>query len=247
MIAVATAMLACGCGKGTLPRGAEDSGSAPHAPRIAAPQQPAVKVVLPLTAARAAEFARGVELGPADVPGASIAPASSSPAEREREASRCGGPRGGAVGGGRSPNLRRGAGLDQEGISSSVEVLPNAKVVQSDLAYAQSKAGLKCYARVLRSSLASEQHEHVRLVGVRLSPLRIAAAGGQEGAGIRIAARVALDGSGVSVSLYTDAVSFAYGPAEIDLYATSFVQPEALRTEQELLTLMRERARLHTL
>lgn len=52
---------------------------------------------------------------------------------------------------------------------------------------------------------------------------------------------------GSVVRLFIDALSFGYGPAEIGLYATSFVQPEPLRTEQELLTLLRERAELQRL
>ena len=59
--------------------------------------------------------------------------------------------------------------------------------------------------------------------------------------------RVGIVGSRLAVALYVDALSLPYGPAELDLYTTSFVQPVALRTQQELLTLMRARALLHRL
>jgi hypothetical protein len=65
--------------------------------------------------------------------------------------------------------------------------------------------------------------------------------------GIRISARISGAKSGVALSLYIDAVAFQYGPAEVELYGTSFVQPVARRTEQELVNLMRARALLNPL
>ncbi len=246
--AAAGMVLFAGCGKSNLPAPATTGRAAPHAAHATAiaPPEVTVPLTVPLTAARAGAFSRAVELGPADVPGSS-ASAPSGATQREREASRCGGKAQAAVGGGRSANLRRGVGLDRESISSSVEVLGSVAAVQGNLAYAESKAGLDCFARVLRASLAGEPGEKARLVTIRLGRLRVSGPGGQHGEGVRIAARVAVAGSGISVTLYTDAVSFGYGPAEIDLYASSFVQPPAVRTEQELLTLLRERARLNPL
>lgn len=245
--ALAAVSLASACGKSDLrrpvPRVAERRHPAAAPPAATSP----VKVPLPLTAARAASFSAAVSLTLSDVPGASIEQRSKTPRAREKEASRCGGRATSTVGGGQSPSLLRGRGLDRETLSSSVEVLSSARVVQSDLAYANSRAGLACYARVLGRSLAGEEHGRVRLLGVRVSRIHRAAAGAQAGSGVRIAARVGIAGSGVVVSLYVDALAFAYGPAEIDLYGTSFVQPVPGRTEQELLTLLRERARLHPL
>ena len=51
-----------------------------------------------------------------------------------------------------------------------------------------------------------------------------------------------MPGAGVVVRLFVDALTLPYGPAEIDLFGTSFVQPVAARTEQELLALLHERA-----
>ncbi len=42
--------------------------------------------------------------------------------------------------------------------------------------------------------------------------------------------------------LFVDAITLPYGPAEIDLFGTSFVQPVPVRTEEELLTLLHQRA-----
>jgi hypothetical protein len=65
--------------------------------------------------------------------------------------------------------------------------------------------------------------------------------------GIRISARISGVKSGLALSLYVDAVAFQYGPAEVELYATSFIQPLATRTEEGLIGVMRARARLHPL
>jgi hypothetical protein len=194
-----------------------------------------------------AAFVAAVKLVAADVPGARPQPSSKTPHNEEREASRCGGAaRVQTLQKGRSPDLRRGAGLDREGLSSSVEVLASPDAVRRVLAFSQSKAGIACFSRVLRRTLGSEQ-AGVRIAGVRLAKLSVGAPGGQTAGGVRIAASVEVGGAHVAVPLYLDALSFGYGPAEIDLFGTSFVQPVPERTEQQLLTLLRERARLHPL
>ncbi len=264
-LAVAVALVAtgalCGCGKANLVRGpareaaARSAGGAGAARGRAetptpgpAPRRPpeAVPVPLPLTPARADAFAAAVSLAPADVPGASVSKRTSTPRSEEQEAAGCGARGAVAVGGGRSPNLQRGRGLDRESISSGVDVLTGAAAVQSDLAYAASSAGLACYAKVLGRSLRREESADARLLGVHVGHLGLDVGAGRA-SGIRITARVGIPGSGVQVRLFVDALSLAYGPAELDLYTTSFVQPVAATTQRELLTLLRERARLHEL
>lgn len=246
------ALTVCGCGKSNLKAGTRAArlpgpglalGTHGNVHTKRAPLDVAVPVTLPLTRARAESFAGAVELSRADIVGSSVNQRSRTPEEEEREASSCGGSDPHALGGGRSPELVRGPGLDRESISSSVEVLSSAASVRSDLKYAYSRTGITCYARVLRRTLTEDRHEDVRLAGITLSRLDVAAPTGQSSTGVRIVARLSLSGDRLSVPLYVDALAFGYGPAEIDLYATSFVQPEPLRIEQQLLTLMWERAR----
>ena len=140
---------------------------APATPGAAAPAPRGTAVPLPhpLTAARAAAFAKAVELTGADVPGAHPARRSKTPLAREREAARCGGRSAAAIGGGRSPELQRGDALERESLSSGVEVLHDEKSVERDLAYAQTPGGLRCYERVLSRSLHAEadpQHQDLR-------------------------------------------------------------------------------------
>jgi len=242
------ALVLAGCGKSNLVTNTATVGSAPApAPAPArtattakapAPRASTVPVPLPLTAARAAAFAKAVELTGADVPGAHPARRSKTPLAREREAAQCGG---------RSPEFQRGGALERESLSSGVEVLRDEKSVERDLAYAQTPRGLRCYERVLSRSLRAEADPHIKIFDVRVAPLSVTVAGAGAARGIRILAHVGVPGAGVVVRLFVDAVSLPYGPAEINLYGTSFVQPIAERTEQELLTLLRERARRHPL
>ncbi len=254
---VVAALLALGCGKSDLPRPAASaaatsagragtpSARAGRLPGLAAKPVP-VPIPLPLTNARARSFAGAVELVPVDVPGAKVDHEGHSNSQEEREASRCG-KAAAVLADGKSPKLHRGAGLAQEDISSSTEVLASAAAVKSNLASLRSSAGVRCYSRVLKAGLGREAGGGLRLLGLRIGRVNVAGAGGQGGEGLRIEAAVGLTGTAGVVRVFIDAVSFAYGPAEIDLYATSFVQPEPTRTEQQLLTLLRERASLQRL
>jgi hypothetical protein len=209
-------------------------------------QPGAVRVPLALSASRATRFANAVNLELADVIGASVEPRSSNP-EEEKEAGKCGSGDSVPVGGGRSPKLDRGAGLEHEMISSSVVVMPDEHAARADFSYASSKAGLQCYANVLGKSLTNQAGAGVRVGRVRLRRMQLQGPEATPSTGIRISARVSAAAGGLSVPLYIDAVGFIYGPAEIEIYATSFVQPEPQHTEQQLLTLLDQRARLHRL
>jgi hypothetical protein len=252
-VGLGAALALTGCGKADISTSASASAPAPAPARTAtaakapAPRTSTVPVPLHLTAARAAAFAKAVELTGADVPGSHPARRRKPPLAREREAAGCGGRTAPAVGSGRSPELQRGRGLERESLSSGVEVLRDAGSVEGDLAYAQTRAGLRCYERVLSHSLREETDPHIKLLGVRVAPLAVSVAGAGAAKGIRILARVGVPGAGVVVRLFVDALSLPYGPAEIDLYGTSFVQPVPQRTEQELLALLHERARHHPL
>ena len=252
-------LAAAGCGKGEFHRSASVTTATaearlrprPPSPRRAPNPGPArglsVPLPLALTRARAEAFAREVTLHRADLPGATIAKRSKSSAAQEREAARCGGRQTVALGGASSPDFHRGAGLNRESISSSVQVLHDPAAVAGDLAYASSHAGLACYAKVLGKSLRGEQDTHVRLRGVRVGRVGVTLGPSERASGIRVTADVSILGAGVQVRLFVDALSLPYGPAELDVYSTSFVQPAPERTERELLELLRLRAQQHRL
>lgn len=242
---VLLSVLGAGCGKSNLVQGghASSASRAPDQPRggpSAKPVAPAVAIPLKLTPARADAFARAVNLKPVDVTGSHRSNRPPSAEDRQEEKEQCSHAEAQAIGGGRSPRLDRGSQLEAESISSSVVVLPSAKAARADLAYDESTAGLHCYSKLLGRKLARESNASVSIgrVLVQQRKLRDGAAG------IRITARISGVQSGLALSLYVDALAFQYGPAEVELYATSFVQPVATRTEQELIDLMRARARL---
>jgi len=246
-------LLAAGCGRANLLRssgrkraahGALVGSARGRGPVIEAERVP---VPVPLSAALADTFASAVSLRRVDLPGATPSPRSKTPPAEEREAARCGSHGAAALGGARSPDYQRGAGLDRESISSAVSVLGDAAAVRGDLEYGASASGLACYAKVLSRSIRREQSSTVRLLSLHVSPLRLSVAPRELAGGIRISARVGLTGEPIAVQLFVDALSLPYGPAELDLYSTSFVQPVPERTEHELLRLMLERARLQRL
>ncbi len=244
--------LVSGCGRANLTtsssaKAPEPSRSAPHRQAGPAQEPENVPIPLPLNAARATAFARAVSLTQADLVGATPESRSKASPAEQREAARCG--RNGikAVGGGRSPSYRRGNGLDRESISSAVEVLKNAAAVRSDLEYATSDRGIRCYARVLGRALRRNQSATTRVLDYKVSGLRVDVGGGYFASGLRIGAKVGIVGVPVAVQVFVDVASMAYGPAELDLYATSFVQPVPSQTEFELMRLMLQRARLQRL
>ena len=248
------ALALTGCGKANLRRGPRDAAAAGHSAvasrarrRAATPAGPEVAVPLPLTSARADGFARAVSLSAADVPGTSPVRRTSTPRSQQREAEQCGERGTLALGGGRSAQLQRGDGLDRESISSAVEVLQDTAAVRSDEAYAASRAGVACYAKVLGRSLRREQSGGVRLLGLHVGRLAVTVGAAERASGLRVTARVGIAHSALQVPVFVDALSLPYGPAELDLYTTSFVQPVAEKTQQELLSLLRERALLHAL
>lgn len=242
LLALACAgVLLGGCGKSNLQQTSLDTPSPAHHRHETKLASAPKSIPLRLDAARAFLFARAVNLGPADVTGSKVEPRSRDP-EAEHEAGKCGASGSTPVGGASSPKLDRGAGLEHETISSSVVVLSSPKQAKADFAYTSSKAGFACYARFLRKSLTGQGNADIQLGRVQLRRIQVPGPGSAPSSGIRISARVSSPQSGLSVPLYIDAVGFLYGPVEIQIYTTSFIQPEPRRTEQELLTLMGQRA-----
>jgi len=250
-LALAASALAVGCGKSNLVDRATASSSAhpatPAASPSPAPAPETVPLPLKLTAARASAFARAVNLTEVDVPGSHRAPRTASLENRQEETAECRHGETPAIGGGRSAKLERGLEIDAESISSSVIVMPSPQAARTDLAYAESRAGLACYAMLVGRKLGRESNASVSIGHVRVARLSVVPAPGERASGIRISAEVSGTHGGLSLGLFVDAVAFQYGPAEVELYATSFVQPFPTATEQELLAVMRARARISPL
>lgn len=243
------ACVCSGCGKHDLTSsGALAPPERPHHTVTAQrhPTDAPVGLPRPLTPAVARAFAKAVELVPADVTGSAPQARAGHSPRAEAQAAKCGSVET-ELGGAHSPELVRGPGLERESISSSVVVLASASMVGRELTYLYSRAGIECYGRALRNIINAEHSGRVSLDDVRVARLQVLAPAAQASTGIRITARLHLPGSGLAVALFVDELSFGYGPAEVQLYTTSFVQPVPVKVEQQLLTLLRERARQHPL
>ena len=200
----------------------------------------------PLTTARAKAFARAVNLTLADIPGAVVSrhPEQSSAQTREDH---CGaeGSSGQVIAEVDSPSFVRGAGLTRETISSGVAVGPSAAVAQAAIAFVASALGRACYAQILRRHLARQSSGGVSVQSVGLTALHVSLP--VPSFGVRILATLRSRGSRLSIRLYSDLLGFATGQSEVTFEASSLVQPEPRKTEEELLRLMLERARASAL
>lgn len=253
---------AAGCGKGNLLREHETktasaATTATHPPpqparssarRDPSAERPPAKLTKTPTRAQAARFSRAVNLQLVDLPGARTSKRSPDrpSADEARECTGVETSEKATIGGLESPRFTRGKGLAREVISSGVAVLSSEGRARQDLLSVTSAAGLKCYAKLIRHSLGREE-DGLRLESLHVARLQVPVAAAVHGVGIRISVRIRSTKSNISIPLFIDALVFVHQAAEIELYASSYVQPEPARTEQELLALMEQRARLATL
>jgi hypothetical protein len=245
LLAATGAML--GCGKTDLvvkppqssPRSASSAEPIQSIKRKTPKEEPAP------SPARARAFAEAVLLRLDDVTGAKVEKAESAH-KSSSEARECAGSASRAIGGLESSRYVRGKGLAREVISSGVAVLESHEAAVKDILAVTSKTGIACYARVVRNSLGSGE-DALELRGLSVTRLALPLRNRVSSVGIRVAASVTTAKTSVAIPIYIDALVFTYKQAEIELYASSYVQPEPRRTEQELLELMEARARLQPL
>ena len=254
--AILLALGAAGCGKGNLISSHETTSTEARVARsppahAAAPRrvprldEPLPKLGSPPTAVQAAAFGRAVNLRLADVPGAHASRRSTN-RQRAQEARECEGGTTLGIGGSESLRFTRGKGLAREVISSGVAVLASERAARKDLRSVTSRAGIACYAEVVKRSLGREENG-LRLAALHVARLQVPLAGALHGNGIRVSMRITEIKTGISIPLFIDALVFVHQAAELELYASSYVQPEPERTEQQLLGLMEQRARLSKL
>lgn len=242
----ATGALVCGCGSATSVQVAGSHPSPPPAPKAqVARTHVHPHVESSITRAQALAFDRAVNLTVADVPGASAYPREKkSPAEtrNNRELDRCVGARRiREIAEVKSPQLQRGKGVTRETFSSSVTISANAHLAFREYTAARSPAVRACLTRVLRKSLHRNLGKaRYGSVAVRLLPNGIH--GAEEGAGLRFTTTIVSGRTGRQIPIYTDQIGFILGAAEINLHDSSIVQPVATTTEEQLLSLLLERA-----
>jgi hypothetical protein len=198
----------------------------------------------PITMARAAAYAKAVNLEPVDLPGMSVqSPEGDAPAgPLGGEAARCAG----AV----NPDLMvariRSAnfsGAAHELIRSEVIVWPSAALATRDRLVGRSQRALLCAQRLISREFAQRIGVKFHVGQARVS--RLAPLPGVPGSfGIRIETPIPGAHTG---SNYVDAVAFVHGRSSVTLYATGILRPVPAATERRLLSLLHSRAETHKL
>jgi hypothetical protein len=239
LLLVATGALAAGCGSGG---GSSASSGSPVAGTS-------------IAKARAVAYADAINLGGADVPGATIVKSegeAKAPTLAGVELARCTG--------GVSPELRivnihspafRVASASERGrVRSAVEVMPSAALAARNNAAARSARGRSCLARFLARALPEQSTGPLRHGPVSISSLPNSLPGADGSFGLRLATTAIgrnLRGGQILTRVYTDVFGFVSGPAEINLTATGLPRPVPSATEQRLLSLLFGRAQEHKL
>ena len=207
----------------------------------------------PISVAAAEAFAHAINLTVSDIPGATARKREShseSPREKQREKralAKClGAEPVHEIVDVKSPQLDRGVGIEGESFTSSVTVVAHPVEAEREIAAVRRFGGQPCLARLLRRRLLDKSLGRARLGPVRISLLHPRVAAAAASAGLRIEITL-LTARGTSIPLYTDELAFALGCAEVQLGAYSVAQPVASTTEQELLSLLSQRARAHPL
>jgi hypothetical protein len=199
-----------------------------------------------MTQAQALAYGRAVNLTPADVPGTVASPPKKKRARdrEDQELARCAdAPHVHEIAEVKSPSLTRGSGVTLETFSSTVTVSSNARLAFKEFAAARSAKVRACMTRVLRmdglgSAGRGQLSRHVTLA---LLPIHILAA--TEGIGLRFYMTISPPRTGQTIPIYTDEIVLVVGQAEIGLEASSVLEPVAPRTEEQLVSLLLERAR----
>jgi hypothetical protein len=207
-----------------------------------------------ISKAQATAYAREVNLGAADVPGAVVRATEregAAPSQASVELARCSG---GVdpqmrVANVKSPSFRlRTAGISMR-VKSSVEVMPTAALAAQNYAAIRSARGHACLARQLTQILqktatgpASFEHATVTSLPNLLST-------GQESFGVRVTMTLiaTVRGKQIRLPLYLDLFDVLAGPAEVNMSAGASPHPAPTATERRLLSLLYSRAETHKL
>jgi hypothetical protein len=223
---------------------------------------------------RATIYAHAVNLLPADLPYFEAKPAEHETKrdplqlEFEREFRRCAGIKGGSHSGDDgsvakvdSPVFETHTSGALLSIQSGVEVLDDAAVASRRARFIRSSHARACFERSLAPALEAGGGAEVEFGPVSVSRLTARLPGGED-FGYRISTSVSAVGEnrqlavyrpaaeggrpGFSIPFYMDLLAFVSGPAEVDLIASGAPAPVSKNLEQNLLTLLHERAVAHS-
>jgi len=254
-VLLATGGPLAGCGKGgpvtvTAPAHSAPTATAPATHPGGAPATPQTGGTL--TKAQAQAFARAVNLKAADVPGFHVSsehqhePETSAEKRLKPELRRCFGSvaETKALVESNSGKFERSAGLASQSVDSEVTV-GSAALTAKELGAIRGGHLPACLAHYFELLLKS-QNLHGASAGPVSSKEGSPPARGMTGSfGLRFTATITL--RGVRVPFYVDILGFADGPAEVTLSTFGLPQPFPATPEEQLFSLLLERARAHKL
>ncbi len=199
------------------------------------------------TQARA--YARAVNLRAEDLPGFRLSTAHeqvTGTRHLEVELLRCVGPHDGpkALAEAGSGDFERHVSIASVSVSSEVTVARTPALAAKQLAAYRSGRLPECLSRYFGKLLESQ-----RAHGARVSPVSIRrgsppAPGASGSYGLRFKATVTLHG--LQIPLYVDMFGFVERSADVSLLATGIPEPLPAKAEEQLFTLLLERARSHS-
>jgi hypothetical protein len=203
------------------------------------------------TRSEAADFARAVNLTPADVPGFTPSPRHEAETPQEKRLQHrlrsCVGQLrfGGGLVEEQSAAFKLKRGIVDLDVSSEVAVAPTAAVAAGELAAVRDPRVKHCFSSYLDLLLAGQ-----RQPGAQLSPVSIAsgtppAAGANGSFAWRIIASFTVQR--FKFSLYVDILGFVLGPARVTLVSSGVLRPFPAAIQQRLFLLLLARARSRAL
>jgi hypothetical protein len=244
-LALTGALAGCGANK--------SASSATHATTSPSLPAGAAGPASPITRAAALAFAHAVNLRSGDLPGVvATKPERDAPppSARDKEFARCAGAPdpGQRVADVRSASFKLGSALPGE-ISSSVEVMPSARLARESFTAAESSRGRSCISKLLPSLLgkttrAGVSYSHVAITPIS-PPLKGTGAFGYEIRVTVIAKRPG--GKRVQLPFYVHIFEQLVGPAEVAMTDFAVLHPPSSAIERRVMRLLAARAKSHTI
>jgi hypothetical protein len=246
LLAVLALLASCGKGQSVVTRTVTTQGTAPpsaHSEGSGGKSKGAK--------AKALAFARAVNLRAADVPGFSSRAREkerTTPAERRagHELQRCLGraPEAGPLAEHSSPSFQRGGtSIAEQSVSSEVTIARSAAVAAKEVSEISSAHARSCFTHYLDQLFSGLDSG-----GLTVGPISIAHGtppAPPGGASFGLRATAALIVRSVHIPFYLDILGFIQGAREVTLQTTGVPAPFPAASEQQLYSLLLERAKAH--
>lgn len=201
--------------------------------------------------AKGLAFARAVNLRAADVPGFSTRARdkeNTTPAEKRagQELQRCLGraPEAGPLAERSSPNFQRGGtSIAQQSVSSNVTIARSAAIAVKEVSEVSSAHARSCFTHYLAQLFSGLQAGGVTVGTISIAHGTPPAPHGGASFGLRATASLIV--RGVHIPFYLDMLGFVQGAREVTLQTSGIPAPFPATAEQQLYTLLLERAKAH--